>query len=496
MKILVAFSCGCHSPDSLAVHQQQATSNQQMLSRLVRVRTSDYFTMKQQCEKYTGALSIVRRLKECGYEAVFAGGCVRDMLLQDTPGDYDIATTARPKEVEAIFERTIPVGRQFGVMLVVLDGCSYEVATFRSETGYSDGRRPDRIRYAGMKEDAQRRDFTINGMFFDPLAERLVDLVGGEQDLRESLLRTIGEPHDRFSEDYLRLLRAVRFAARLDLNIEPDTEQAIKALKHLVVEVAPERLCDELRAVLTDRAPGRAVRLMDRLGMLTEIFPELEDCRGCEQPENYHPEGDVFRHTLLTVEKLGPNPDFPVAMAALLHDIGKPAASIETPKKFPEHERIGAEIAKKVCRRLRTTRKETDRIAWLVKMHMYFKDAEKMKDSTLRRLYANDGFDQLVQLSYADAMASWKQTGHIEYVLKKRDELSEKEVSPQPLISGYDLLERGYKEGEELGRILEHVYELQLNGDLSDRKEALKEAVKYAERVNVPKQAKYDSSTG
>ncbi len=442
--------------------------------------------LKQHDEKYNDALSIIKCLKNAGHEAVFAGGCVRDMLLGDEPGDYDIATDAPPYEVEELFENTVPVGKQFGVILVIMNHRSYEVATFRSESEYSDGRRPDTICYAGMEEDAQRRDFTINGMFFDPVTDRLIDVVGGRKDLEDRLLRTIGDPDKRFREDYLRLLRAVRFAAGLGLQIESQTKKAIVASKHLVNAVAPERLCAELRLLLAGRSPGDAVNLMDDLGLFTEVFPELEPCRGCRQPKNYHPEGDVFTHTLLTLKELGSFPDFTVAMAALLHDSGKPEASRETPEKFPEHERIGAEVAKEACRRLRLTKNETKRIAWLVKMHMYFKDARNMKDSTLRRLFAEDGFDQLAVLSYADAMASWKRTEHIEYVLEKRNELSREEFCPKPLVNGYDLLDMGYRESRELGEILDRVFELQLNGDISTREEALTEAARYAEEINAP----------
>ncbi len=434
-------------------------------------------------KNFVRARSIVERLDRAGYGAYFAGGCVRDMLLGRKPKDYDIAAGAPPDRVQELFENTKAVGKEFGVILVVLEGCSYEVAAFRSETGYSDGRRPDDIRFADITQDARRRDFTINGMYFNPLTGQFIDSVGGEKDLENRLLRTIGNPVERFSEDHLRLIRAIRFAARLEMQIEGKTENAIKSLAHLITRVAPERLCDELRVILTDRAPGRAVRLMDRMGLLTEIFPELGAARGCEQPENYHPEGDVFTHTLLTVEKLGPHPDFEVAMAALLHDVGKPPASRECPKRFPEHERIGADRTRKICRRLRVTKKETDRIAWLVKRHMYFKDAHHMKDSTLRRLFAEDGFEQLCRVAHADAMASWGRTDHIDYVLKKRDELSAEELKPEPLINGHDLLATGCRPGPAIGQILDHVFDLQLERDIATRQEALKEALQYAERI-------------
>ncbi len=439
--------------------------------------------MAEKNNGYAGAVTIVRRLNEAGHRAVFAGGCARDMLLGVAPKDYDIATSASPGQVEDLFDNTKAVGREFGVILVILDGRSYEVATFRSEIGYSDGRRPDSVRFADIHKDAQRRDFTVNGMYYDPLGEELIDNVGGRRDLENRLLRTIGNPEHRFREDHLRLMRAVRFATRLDMELERETERALKQLSHLAARVAPERLCDELRIILTDRAPAAALRLMDRLGLLSVVFPELDACRGCEQPKNYHPEGDVFVHTLLTVEKLGPYPDFETAMAALLHDIGKPEACRDTPNKFPEHERIGADLAKRVCRRLRMTKKETDRIAWLVKRHMYFKDAAHMKDSTLRRLFAEDGFEQLCELARADALASWGRTGHIDYVLKKRSALSKEELTPQPLINGHDLMARGLRPGPVLGEVLEHVFDAQLEGEILTREQALQKALQYAEEI-------------
>ncbi len=439
--------------------------------------------MQAKDRRYAAAVSIVERLKSAGYEAVLAGGCVRDMLLGVEPKDYDIATSAPPGRVEKLFEHTKAVGRKFGVILVIMDGVSHEVATFRCESAYSDGRRPDEVSFSDITLDARRRDFTINGMYYDPLTETLIDTVGGRNDLEDKILRTIGNPRIRFGEDHLRLIRAVRFAARLEMQIERETEKALREQTHLIHRVAPERLCSELRVILTDRKPAAALRIMDEYGLLTEIFPELEPCRGCEQPDNYHPEGDVFVHTILTVEKLGPHPDFTVAIAALLHDIGKPQASGETPGKFPEHERIGAEMARRICRRLRLTKKETDRVAWLVKRHMYFKDAPHMKDSTLRKLFAEEGFEQLCRVARADALASWGRTEHIDYVLEKRRELAAGKLKPQPLVNGHDLMDLGWRPGPDLGRVLEHVFDAQLEGDVVTREQALEEARQYAERI-------------
>jgi poly(A) polymerase len=446
--------------------------------------------------RYHNAEYIVRRLQQQGHQALLAGGCVRDLILGTSPKDYDVATSARPEDLERIFRHTVPVGRDFGVMLVVMDGTSYEVATFRSEDSYSDGRHPDRVEYSDATEDARRRDFTINGMFWDPVAGQLIDTVGGEAGLRDRQVRAIGNPRRRFREDHLRLVRAIRFAARLGFEIEPATRRALEDNVHLTTEVAAERLQQELRVILTDRNPAAALRLMRDMGMLFRIFPELESMEGCEQPENYHPEGDVFVHTMLAVEKLGPHPDFEVALATLLHDVGKPPANEgRSDMRFPEHERIGQEITHRVCRRLRLPNKEIDRIGWLVKYHMYFKDAEKMNESTLKNLFAEPGFEQLCEVVRADALASWGRLDDLEYVLEKRQELSEEEISPPRLIDGHDLIQRGYQPGPDFGKILDEVREKQLEGEISERDDALEEAERIADRIDAARQKEEASST-
>ncbi len=423
--------------------------------------------------RYLAAESIVRRLVGAGHQALLAGGCVRDLLRGEEPKDYDVATSARPQEVQALFTKTRQVGAQFGVCQVVLDGCTYEVATFRREWGYSDGRHPDGVSFCAPEEDARRRDFTINGMFWDPLDERLLDFVGGRADLEQGLIRAIGDPEERFREDHLRLLRAVRFAARLGFAMEERTRRAAASLAPLCVHVSPERLQEELRVILTDRDPAGALRLMDELGMLIVVFPELADTRGCEQPENYHPEGDVFVHTVLTVEKLGPHPDFQLALAALLHDIGKPEASRQAgPKCFPEHCEIGRNMSEAVCRRLRLSNEETERVCWLVERHLYFKDARGMRESTLRRLFAEPGFEQLAEIHRADALASWGNLEAYEYVMEKWRSMAPEEIAPPPLITGHDLIEMGYEPGPIFGEVLGRVREAQLDGEVATPDEA------------------------
>jgi len=439
--------------------------------------------------EFRTAERIVCTLQEAGHQALLAGGCVRDLLMGVEPKDYDVATTATPEQVARLFPYTKPVGTEFGVMLVIEDGTSFQVATFRSEGDYADGRHPDRVSFATAEDDAKRRDFTINGMYWDPACDEVMDTVGGRADIERGVVRAIGDPTERLREDHLRIVRAVRFAARLEFTIEERTRQALIECAPLVERIVPERMQQELRVILTDRNPALALRMMDELGMLTRIFPELEDARGCEQPENYHPEGDVFVHTLLTVEKAGAHPEFAVALAALLHDIGKPEAVRRSePKRFPEHERIGAEMAEAVCSRLRLPRDETDRVCWLVKRHMYFKEAQRMKTSTLKRLFAEPGFEHLCALIKADALASWGVLDDYHYVLQRRQEMSEEEISPPPLISGRDLLAKGYKPGPALGKILAEVREQQLQGELTTREEALAAAERMASQMNAPRE--------
>ncbi len=437
---------------------------------------------KPEDSDYLLAERLVRELQGAGHRALLAGGCVRDMLRGERPSDYDIATDASPEQVKALFVEVNEVGKQFGVCRVRADGLWFEVATFRREWGYSDGRHPDGVAFCGPEEDAARRDFTVNAMFYDPVRDDLLDHFGGVADLRAGILRAVGDAEERFREDHLRLLRAVRFAARLEFRIEARTREAIRSLAHTVANVAPERLQQELRIILTDRAPADPLRLMDDLGMLCVIFPEFSDMKGCEQPANYHPEGDVFVHTILTVEKLGPHPDFETAMAALLHDVGKPEASKESEEMaFPEHSRIGSEMARSICERLRISNAETDRICWLVDRHLYFKDAPNMRESTLKKLFAEPGFEQLAAIHRADALASWGNLETYNYVMKRREEMPEEEAKPPRLVTGYDLIEMGYEPGPMFSDVLEQVRDAQLEGNVADRPDARRLARRLAE---------------
>lgn len=427
------------------------------------------------------AAEVIARIRAAGHQALLVGGCVRDSLLGLAPREYDIATSARPDEIEALFPKTFAVGRAFGVIKVVHAKFVFEVATFRSDLSYTDGRHPDAVRFSDRRGDAERRDFTLNALYYDAESCEVIDDVGGLADLDAGTLRAIGDPAVRFAEDYLRMMRAVRFAARYDLRIDPPTAEAVRRLADRITLVSAERIQDELRKILTDRAPALGLRLLDDLRLLGVLFPETADMKLCEQPKNYHPEGDVFVHSILTVEKLGPHPPFELALAALLHDVGKPEASRRTEKfKFAGHERIGEDQAGAVCRRLRMSNDETERVTWLVRRHMYFKDAKRMKQSKLKRLIAHPDFDMLAELHRADAMASWGVLDDYDFVMDFRRGLKKEDVRPPRLVTGRDLLERGYQAGPAFKTILDAVEDAQLDGTITTREEALQLADRLA----------------
>jgi poly(A) polymerase len=427
------------------------------------------------------AARVLARLSGAGHEALLVGGCVRDSLLGVEPTEFDITTSASPDVVEKLFKRTVAVGRQFGVVRVVRGRRQFEVATFRSDLSYSDGRRPDAVEFAERRPDALRRDFTVNALYFDPDSGEVIDEVGGVRDLARGVLRAIGDPDERFAEDYLRMMRAARFAARLELEIEPATARAVRRLAPCLSRVSAERVQDELRRILTDREPARGLRLLDDLGLLEVIFPEVRAMKGCEQPKNYHPEGDVFVHSILTVEKLPPHPEFELALAALLHDVGKPEASRRTePLRFHKHEQIGEDMTVRICRRLKMSNEETRRVAWLVKRHMYFKHGRELRPAKLKRLLADPEFDRLAEIHRADALASWGNLEDYNYVMAMRDALKEEEVRPRRLLTGTDLIEMGYEPGPGFKEVLEAVEDAQLDGAVATRREAADLARKLA----------------
>ena len=435
------------------------------------------------------ATNIVRELRRRGFQAYFAGGCVRDTLLGLTPTDYDVATDATPPEVMRVFPDTYAVGAQFGVVLVPAppdtprvpspsEHPNYvEVATFRCDGSYSDGRHPDQVRYSkSPEEDVQRRDFTINGLLMDPLeGERVLDFVGGRDDLRAGVVRAIGTPQHRFQEDKLRMLRAVRFAARFQYIIEPQTFAAIRELAPFIHQVSRERVRDELTKMLTEGHARTAFELLDASGLLQEVLPEIARMKGVEQPPQFHPEGDVWVHTLLLLEKLPPGASRTLAWGALLHDVGKPPTFRVAPDRirFDGHVEVGVRMAEEICRRLHFSNDDTKQIAALVANHMRFADVERMKQSTLKRFLRLPKFEEHMQLHRMDVTSSHGNLGLYEFVRGRMAQTSEEEIRPAPLLTGIDLIELGYKPGPEFRGILSAVEDAQLEGALHTREEAL-----------------------
>ena len=446
------------------------------------------------------AIGIVKRLRENGFNALFAGGCVRDMLMGSIPEDYDIATDARPDEIINIFKRTVPIGIHYGVVLVMENDCEFEVATFRSDGTYSDGRHPDKVTFCDARGDALRRDFTINGMFYDPIEDKHFDYVGGEDDLKACLIRAIGNPFERFDEDRLRMIRAVRFACRFNFKIEDQTAEAVKKLHDKILTVSRERIRDELRKTLTGPNPHTGIQTLDDLNLLNEILPEVTAMKGVKQPENFHPEGDVFTHTLLTLTKLadgrkatdtseehhpvssGPGKknifdSWELAMAVLLHDIGKPITfEIADRIRFNNHDSVGAKMAEKICERLRMSNAEKERITWLVKMHLYLRHAQEMRISKLKRLFAHEGYPELAELYKVDSLASTANLDDYNFCQNMFEELKEEEIKPEPLVNGNDLIAFGLKPGPIFSKILDAIKDEQLEHKITTKEEALKRA--------------------
>jgi poly(A) polymerase len=426
------------------------------------------------------ALEVVRTLRQNGYEAYFAGGCVRDMLLHKHPKDFDVATSAKPHEVEDCFEYTVAVGKAFGVVRVRLMGVEVEIATFRADEDYRDGRRPSSIRFTSSEEDARRRDFTINGLFYDPRSRKLIDFVRGEQDIRKKILRAIGQPDERFKEDRLRLLRCIRFVAQLGFRIEAKTWKAISKFSKeptLTRSISQERIREELTKLLVAPHRKRGLQLLDRSGLLKRFLPEVAAMKGVHQPYVYHPEGDVWVHTLKVIDQLK-NPSPRLAWATLLHDVGKPPTFEKTSVKgkrrirFPEHARVGAEMTEKILRRFKFSNDDRIAIVEMVGNHMTFKDAQQMRLATLKRLLARPTIEDELQLHRADCLGSRGDLSNYRFVLRKRLQLSHEEIKPRPMITGKDLIELGYAPGPMFGRILDELLEAQLEGKVKNREEA------------------------
>jgi poly(A) polymerase len=434
------------------------------------------------------AESIVDRLRSEGYDAYFAGGCVRDLLLGREPEDFDVATSALPETVLGMFPRTFAVGAHFGVILVAdeIDGEQIvtEVATFRSDGAYTDGRRPESVRFSeSAKEDVVRRDFTINGMLLDPqllresgdLSEALLDYVGGRADLGARLVRAIGDPDRRFDEDKLRMLRAVRFAARFGFEIEAASADAIQKSAGHIAQVSHERVSDELTRMLTEGRARRAFELLDRTGLLQEVLPEIARLQGVAQPPEYHPEGDVWVHTLMLLEQLPAGVSPTLAWGALLHDVGKPATFQRGPGRirFNGHVEVGVRIAQDIARRLHFSNEETAQIVALVENHMRFGDVEKMKASTLKRFFRLPAFSEHLALHRMDCVASHGGLELYEYAKQRFEATSVEEVRPELLITGRDLIEAGYRPGPRFKELLAQAEDAQLEGRISTKEEGL-----------------------
>ncbi len=430
------------------------------------------------------ATDVVRALREAGHQAYLVGGCVRDLVLGRQPADYDVATSATPEQVMALFPKTFAVGAQFGVVLVPVEDEArgqapqkcIEVATFRSDIGYSDGRHPDVVRYTtDAKEDVQRRDFTINGLLMDPLDhDRVLDYVGGRKDLGAHIIRTIGEPERRFAEDKLRMMRAVRFAARFGYEIEPQTFAAIRRLAHDIHQVSRERIRDEIVKMLTEGRARRAFELLDATGLLHEVLPDVEKMKGVQQPPQFHPEGDVWGHTLLLLEKLAPGSSPTLAAGALLHDVGKPPTfRVADRIRFDEHDEVGTAMSRAICRHFRFSNDDTAQIAALVANHMRFKDVERMKESTLKKFFRLPKFDEHLELHRIDCLSSHGDLSLYEFVKRKLAELPPEQIRPQPLITGDDLIAAGYPPGPKFKEILAAVEDAQLDEKLRSKDEAL-----------------------
>ena len=421
------------------------------------------------------ARAVIERLAGAGHIAYFAGGCVRDLLRGESPTDFDVATDATAVEVQALFPRTVPVGAQFGVVLVLIDGQPIEVASFRADAEYRDGRHPTGVRPATPEEDARRRDFTVNGMFRDAQSGDVIDVVGGRADLDARVIRAIGDPAARFGEDRLRMLRAVRLAARLDYAIEPATFAAIRTHAAAITQVSWERIGDEIVRILTEGAAQRGFALLDESGLLVHVLPEIALMKGVEQSPDYHPEGDVFTHTLLLLAELR-QPSVELALAALLHDVAKRDCAERRPDgriTFYGHAEIGAEKAVAICQRLRRSRETWERVEWLVRHHLRIAQAPQMRRSTLRRFLAEPHIDELLELARIDVLASNGNLEAYEFCKRAQAAFDDEPIKPPPLLRGRDLLELGYPSGPLFAEILGAVEERQLEGELSTREAAL-----------------------
>jgi poly(A) polymerase len=417
------------------------------------------------------AIAAVRRIQIAGHTAYWAGGCVRDLLCGRPPKDYDIATSALPDEILRLFPEAVAVGKSFGVVRAPIGEAVFEIATFRKDHAYRDGRHPEAVSFTDAETDARRRDFTINAMFYDPVAERVLDYAGGKADLAARLVRCVGVPAERLIEDHLRMLRAARFSATLDFTIDPETADAIRANAKRIAQISAERIQQELTRILIEsHRPGDAVRLLDDLGLLRVILPEVAALKGQAQPPEFHPEGDVFEHTLLMLNRMEQRAA-PLAYAVLLHDVGKPpTASLEQGRvRFPNHAGIGAGLAEAILRRLRLSSADVAAVSESIRNHMRFADVREMRPSTLRRMVGADTFDLELELHRLDCVASHGKLTNHDFLVQYRDQLRAEPVLPEPWVRGDDIIRLGIPEGPDVGRWRRLAYDAQLEKRFPDR---------------------------
>jgi len=425
------------------------------------------------------ANSICDVLRRNGHQALLCGGCVRDLLLGRDPADYDVTTDATPDRVMALFPESVAVGAQFGVILIPRDGQKVEVATFRSDVGYSDGRHPDRVEFSKTpQEDVQRRDFTVNGLLMQPETDEVLDFVDGRADLEAGVIRAIGDPVQRFTEDKLRMMRAVRFAARFAFEIEPATFRAIRTLVGEIEQVSPERLREELTKMLTEGAARTAFELLDQTWLLQPVLPEIAAMQGVEQPAQFHPEGDVWIHTRLMIERLPAGASPTLAWGVLLHDVGKPptfkpASETGDRIRFDGHVKVGVRMAEAICRRLRFSNEDMEQIVALVDNHMKFKDVDQMRGSTLKRFVRQPRFSEHLELHRLDCLSSNRQLESYGFVRRLLEETPPEQIRPPRLITGEDLVQMGYKPGPAFSEILRSVEDAQLEGLLATPEAAM-----------------------
>jgi len=423
------------------------------------------------------ARQVVQRLQDAGFTALYAGGCVRDMVRGEEPHDYDTATNARPEEVEALFPRTVAVGAHFGVIIVRHGDGEFHVASFRADGLYIDGRHPQEVTFSTPQKDAERRDFTVNAMFFDPIRDQLIDFVGGRSDLDARILRAIGDPAARFHEDRLRILRAVRFATVLQFEIEAETWRAVRKHVASIHEVSAERIREELVKLFLSAQRVRGFDLLDASGLIREILPEIEALKGCEQPPQFHPEGDVFVHTRRMLELLPEQVSVPLVFGVLFHDIGKPSTysfdPVEQRIRFSGHDKVGASMTEAIMSRLRFSRKEIDATVEAVAQHMVFKDVQKMRVAKLKRFMSRPHFGEELELHRVDCESSHGALDNYEFLKSQREAFASEPLIPPPLVNGHDLIALGFAPGPRFKEILEAVQSQQLEGNVTSREEAL-----------------------